>query len=496
MKTDFSVPQRQELRGIVVIYFMTLLKRLRQNIYALIPLLSENIRENYLHFVVLGFILLLVFQLIYSYKSYLNFTFYIKDGHFYLKHGVFKLSDIDIPFDRIQNININQNLLQQVLSVVGVEIETAGKSDAEISIKALRRDDAEALKNLLLEQKQSENQQIDSEKTEPMLSRKRKPIFRLDIGRLFKVGLSSNYLKGFGLVFAFSMTLYQFITDTIKSFSGKELEKDYIELPNTLGYVLAFIGFILVISFIVTIASTVIKYFELKVHQLKHDFEVEYGLLKRINKVIKKEKTQVFEIIENPISKLFGIKTVYVSQASSNELNQKNKIGLVGVGTNEIQILFESLFGLQFSQEFFKTASNYRFCVRLILRYFLLAFAVFIGVSEFFSILSGIAVGISLLVLFAFLSYKRYQKSSVEINEDLIKINSGSIHTRFKYISIYKIQSVALLSNVFQQRNGHADLILYTASGSEKIQYIPKKDAQNILNFLTYKVESTEMSWI
>jgi putative membrane protein len=496
MKIDLSTPQRQDLRGIVVIYFMTVLKQIRHNIYALIPLLNGNIRENYLHFVVIGFLVLLVLQLLYSYKSYLNFTFYIKDGHFYLKHGVFKISDIDIPFDRIQNININQNLLQQILNVVGVEIETAGKSDAEINIKALSRDDAETLKDLLLEQKKTQqavDDSVESEKTSPTKS---KAIFKLDISRLFKVGLSSNYLKGFGLIFAFTVTLYQYIRDILESFGKKDLENEYIDLPSSFEYIIGFVVFILLMSFIVTVASTVIKYFELKVYQLKHDFEVEYGLFKRINKVIKKEKTQVFEIVQNPISDFFKIKSLFVSQASSSEVTAKNKIGLVGVSDAEIRILFSSLFDLPYDQKFIKTSSNYRFWTRLLIRYFILASAIGIGVSFPFTPFVGILTGISLMLPFSFIAYKRYRKSSVEVNEDLIKINSGSIHTRQKYISIYKIQSVALLQNIFQQQNRHADLILHTASGSEKIQYIELDDVQKILNFLSYKVESTQLSWI
>ena len=151
MKTDFYTPQRQNFRGILVIFLMDLVKRIRQNIFAFLPLLSSNIRENYLNYILLGFGLLLLLQLLYSYKNYLNFKFYIQDQRFFLRHGVFKFTDIDIPFDRIQNININQNLIQQMLNVVGFEIETAGQGTAEIKIKALSHEDAKTLKEILLD---------------------------------------------------------------------------------------------------------------------------------------------------------------------------------------------------------------------------------------------------------------------------------------------------------------------------------------------------------
>jgi len=261
-------------------------------------------------------------------------------------------------------------------------------------------------------------------------------------------------------------------------------------------YIFGGLAFVIIVSFLVTIATTVIKYFELKVSKLKQDFEVEYGLFKRINKVIKKEKTQVFEVVENPISKLFGIKSLYVSQASSDELTQKNKIGLVGVSDSEIKILFESLFDLPIDQNFLKSSSNFRYCLRVTYRYLILVIGVSIGVTLLFNPASGIALGIGLLVVFSYLAYLQFKKSSIEVNDDLIKINSGSIHTKHKFISVYKIQSVALGRTIFQQYNGYADLMLYTASGSEKVQYISTQDAQKILNYLTYKAESTRLSWI
>ena len=499
MKVDFSTPQRQDLRGIVVIYFTTLFKRLRQNIYALIPLLSQNIRENYLHYVVLGFIVLLGIQLVYSYKSYLNFKFHMNDAHFYLKEGIFKVSEIDIPFDRIQNININQNLIQQMLNVVGVEIETAGQGNAEISIKALKKEDANALKNKLLEQKhlQQESSLVDQETPSKVKSTSGHQIFKLDLPQLVKVGLSSNYLKGFGLVLAFGLTVLQFINDILTNFTGEKFDPDLDGMPHSSPYlVLSSLVFILVLSFLVTISSTVLKYFDLKVVQLKTDFEVQYGLIKRVNKVIKKEKTQVFETVENPISKFFKIKSLYVSQASSNSLRNKNKIGLVGVSSAEIQILFESLFDLNFNQTFILFHSNFRYGLRLLYRYLILCIAITAFTYVTVNPITGIGAGTVLLCLFAFLSFLQYKKSSLELNDDLIKINSGSIHSKQKYISIHKIQSVALAQNIFQQYNAYADLILYTASGTEKVQYISLEDTYKIINYLTFKTESTELSWI
>ena len=496
MKTDFYTPQRQNFRGILVIFLMDLFKRIRQNIFAFLPLLSSNIRENYLNYILLGFAFLLLLQLLYSYKNYLNFKFYIKDQRFFLRHGVFKFTDIDIPFDRIQNININQNLIQQMLNVVGFEIETAGQGNAEIKIKALSHEDAKTLKEILLVDR---TQKVDESETtdETSKTQSSKVLFKLDIVRLFKVGISSNYLKGLGIVMAFIATLFQYIEDIFSNLFNVDVGETYLnQIPETLGYITGFIVFIVIFAFIVTVFRSVIKYFDLKITKVNNEFEVEYGLLKRVNQVVKKSKTQIFEIEQNPIKDLFKIKNIFISQASSEEVSQKKKIGLVGVSDEEINILFNSLYDLSFPQRFENFNSSWRLMFRLMIRYFILSIGIGIGLYFWQGLVLAISFSLILIFVFGVVAYKTVQKSHIGVNESLIEIHSGSIHTNKKYIAIHKIQSIALKRNWFQQHNQHADLIIYTASGEERVSYLKLEDVLKVVNYLNYKVESSQLSWI
>jgi len=497
MITDFSTPQRQNLRGILVIFLMDLVKRIKQNIFAFLPLLSSNIRQNYWEFIVIGFILLIVLQLLYSYKSYLNFKFHIQDGRFFLRHGVFKFTDVDIAFDRIQNININQNLIQQMLNVVGFEIETAGQGKAEITIKALSREDAIDLKRILLENKTEKFAENNNSEVAKKASTKPKLLFHLNLKRLLKVGISSNYLKGFGLVVAFIASLYQYIEDIFSNFLGVDFGKTYLnQVPETVGYIAGFVVFIITVAFLVTVATSVIKYFELKVTKVDNEFEVDYGLFKRVNQVIKKSKTQVFEVEQNPIKDIFGIKNIFISQASSEELTNKKKIGIVGVSDDEINIMFQSLFDLPFGQDFIIYPSSLRLIFRLLTRYLILSIGISLGLYFWQGLSISLIVFAVLISVFSIIALKTVKKSHIGVNENLVRIHSGSIHTNMKYIATHKIQSLALKRNWFQQRNQHADLLIFTASGVERISYLKYTEALKIINYLNYKIESSQLSWI
>lgn len=504
---DFSIPRLQSFNGIFLIFLTDLAKRVRQNIYILaIPFFQNNLFENYGTYIYAGIIVLVVLQFVFSYLSYKKFKFSIQEDAFHLDHGVIKLSHVEIPFERIQNINLQQNVLQQILNVVGFQIETAGEGTAEIKIKALDKDFANQLKAKLIEEKNKIQTDVSNAEETDMLGSnaedtdetEHSKLFQLDFKTLVKVGVSSNLFKGVGLLIAFFAYLYNFVMDFLTQIYDLNLEEDFKNrIPETLTFITVLILGILILGFLVTVLTTVFKYFDLKIVKNQQNYEVEYGLFKKVNKVIKKSKTQIFEIRSNPIKNAFHIKSVYVSQASSHQVTEKQKIGLVGLSDENLHTLFKSLFQLEFKALSFDIIQSQK---RLFFRYFYKNLILMLGLSVaayiiYFNWVS--IVGLSLLFLgLSLLAMLKVKKSNIGLNSNMISIRKGSIDTKFKFIEIHKLQSVSLSRNVFQQHNGHADLILETASGTVTVEYLKHKKAIQLLNYLIFKVESTEKDWI
>lgn len=503
---DFSKTRLQSFNGIFLIFFTDIAKRVRQNIYILaVPFFQNNLFKNYGIYIYLGLALLIILQFVFSYLSYKKFRFSIQEDAFHLDHGVIKLSHVEIPFERIQNINLQQNVLQQILNVVGFDIETAGEGTAEIKIKALDKDFATALKAKLIEEKNKvENEELNLEADELIEtldvdhSKKDSLLFKLDFKTLIKVGVSSNLFKGVGLLIAFFAYLYNFVMDFLSQFYDLNLEEDFKNrIPETLTFITILILGVLIIGFLITVLTTVFKYFDLKIIKNQQNYEVEYGLFKRVNKVIKKTKTQIFEIRTNPIKNLFKIRSVFVSQASSTQLTEKQKIGLVGLSKENLSILFKSLFHLEMKDLNYEFARSQK---RLFYRYFYKNLIIIIGltIASYFVYFNWVSItGLVVLLLgLSWMALLRVQKSNIGVNSELISVRKGSIDTKFKIIEIHKFQSIKLKRNIFQQYNGHADLIIETASGTIIIQYLKFNEAVELLNFLTFKVETIEKGWI
>jgi len=110
----------------------------------------------YLIFIPLIIFILIWFVTFIYYKIwYNNFYFQFSDKSGVIKSQVIALSNSYVYYDRIQNINVTQGIIERIFGLFSVTIETAGESNKNIAnsglkISGLSKDDAEKIKNFLL----------------------------------------------------------------------------------------------------------------------------------------------------------------------------------------------------------------------------------------------------------------------------------------------------------------------------------------------------------
>ena len=139
---NFSQFRHQSKKGIVIIY-LNLLYKVFKAFWLLLFLFIQKfakIPENTLTFIYIGLGFLLLFFLIRAFLIFKNFQFKIYNNHFILKKGILKKTNTSIPFDRIQTINFEQNLIHQAFNVVSLEIDSAGSNQKEIKLQAIKRE--------------------------------------------------------------------------------------------------------------------------------------------------------------------------------------------------------------------------------------------------------------------------------------------------------------------------------------------------------------------
>ncbi len=497
---NFRSPQRQSFKGVFVLFITDLLKNVRQNfIVLLLPFVNEKIRTDYLWIFLVIVGLLLLLQFIYSYKSYLNYQFYIRNDALCLDYGVFKKSNLEIPFYRIQNISIEQNIVQRVLGVVGLKIDTAGAKSAEVKIKALSETKANELKRELIEIKKNievnetpETRTISTEEgtgTEHVL--------KLGFVQLLKVGISSNFFKGVGIIFVVLTSTYDILSDLFNVFYDDDLNDEiYQTVPKTFSFILFITLFILILGFIITLISVILKYFNLSVVSRDEGFQVNYGLFKKENKFIKTQKTQIIERETNPIKKFFDISNVYVSQASSARVNQKQKIGIVGVNDQQFHKIFQTLFKTDVDKDFYVARTDIRYLIRSFWFQILMTLIFSLPTYFFVDPVLALVFGVIVFIAVGMINYLTVIKSYVAYDPLFLKIGSGSIHTKSSYIPTYKVQSISIRQSILQRRSDLSDLVINTAAGSKRVNFIAYDKAVRIMNRTHYDLHRTNEVWM
>ena len=203
--TDFSQPQRQSLLGVLVMFANTLQKILRA-MWPILLIWLVKMDASKTAFIYLGILAFILIIAIISYLQYYFFTFYIdeENSDFVIQKGVLNKTRITIQLHKIQQVTINQSLIQRLVGVYKLEIDTAGSDKKEATISAISYDLATILKERLIHHSQLENSNffnINQEENAP------NSLIKIGLSSLIKIGFTSNYVKSFALLFLFFSTI-------------------------------------------------------------------------------------------------------------------------------------------------------------------------------------------------------------------------------------------------------------------------------------------------
>ena len=496
---DFSQPQRQSKVGLILIFGTALFHLVRNLWVIVIYFLVKEVDRQVLLLIFLGLFVLLLFTLAYSIVAFLNFKFHIDENNreFVLQKGVISTDIINVPFEKIQQVNFRRNLLQRVIGVYSVVVETAGSQEKEIEIKALFQDKANELADRLMELKHAEagteSTTADLEESPSRESSKKAEWeHHVSLGTLFKLGLTSNYLRGVGLIIAFYFTLReQFMLDEVLP----------AELPRQQmvekGSYLFIIGLLLFGMFI-TVAETVIKYYDLNLKKFRDSLQVEMGLRNNTKVNIRSARVQMVEVGTNPIQKLLKLFTLKISLASSENDLEKSRIKTPGLSPEVVE---------KAKNFFFKREVEER--ARILPHKIILwrkmsrgtipaAIGLIIGLL-YREYISGVILGGVLsvyMVLLTVYNYFYYKRLKLTLDENILVKYSGVWVRREQYVEMYRLQAVSVRQPLWYKRRGIVNLTFHSAGGDITFNGVLKEEIIPLVNYLLYKVEKTSRPWM
>lgn len=439
--------------------------------------------------------------LLMSILSFLRYYYAIEERSVRIQQGVLFRKNTDLPFERIQNVNFEQNIIHQLFAVVRLQLDTAGSAGNEIKIDALPRREAEAIRDYILQQKREMQQEATeeqmAEEAPSALQTSKAPdeeLLHLGLWDLVKIGASQNHIRTALLILGLG---YSFMDDIQGVFRVDVLDEashyagDWVK--STLGLLL----FLLLVAFMATMVRTVLQYFDLRFYKSHEGFRVTAGLFNKQETALRREKVQIIKWSDNPIRRLLGIFTLDIKQAVPVVVAQgKQKAEIPGCYPHQVEEVLRSCFP-GFHEE---TVTGHRihpaFAIRRFIYIGLLPTLAWIAFYYATQATGFLVASIAYPLLVAGLLYLYYWKFRLYVGHRYIRIKSGLLGTSHTVTPHYKIQAVQIIQTLYQHRKGLANLHIHTANGTLSIPYLNLILAQNLRDYILYQVESSKEGWM
>lgn len=443
----------------------TVIKNLGFIIIIIMVLVKKNIHIN-IYLMLMGIFIFLSITVLYEILAWYKNTYEIKENIITVNKGVFEKKTKEIPFSKIQTINICEELKYRIFSLVLLKVDTGNSSLEETEISfVIKKSEAEKFKYTISQFKNKDDNEKSQERVNlEEIDKSNIKEIKVSNRELLLLSLTSgNVLAGMFFIFA----VYNFVNKYLKKFSSEFTEeiKNSIkgihieEMPITkiVCMIVLILMIYLVFSLIVSIISNFIKFYDFSIERHKKDLIIKYGILNKKNYVMPVEKISALYVKQNIIKQLLGLQELHIESIGYG--NENGETSMLYPITNELkkqEIIKELLPEFQFSENIIKSPRRAlrRFIIsNLICPIIICCILTLKFKYGYFSVFG--------LLIFVLKGYLEYINSGIGINSKLICLSNNSFHKTITIIPRNKIQSVVIKTNYFQRRNQIFDFTAY-----------------------------------
>ncbi|MGE6614105.1 PH domain-containing protein [Peribacillus sp. NPDC076916] len=412
-----------------------------------------------------------------AFLQWLRFTYRLEEGEFRIESGVFVRKKRYIKYDRIHSIDISEGIVQRIFSLVKLNIETAGGSQADAVLSAIRKSDADRINAFISEEKNANNP-FDKDKNEVADNAKSSSVFKQTLPQLFVMAATS------GAVGVFLSGAIAFISQFDEMIPFERIFKDYedfIEMGTIILTLFALVA--LLVVYVLATLSMVIKYASFTVIKTDEEIVISRGLLEKRQLTIPIHKIQGIRIMENLIRKPLGLATVYIEYAGGS-MEDKESLSIMLFPLIRKKHLHEKI--LEILPVYETTTEMTPIPKRALSRYVFHKFLYLIpiiGALVWFFRPWGY-LSLLLVPLAIFWAYMQYRDAGWNIEGDLLILSSRFFSKQTLIMQRSRIQSITYKKSWFQNRKELATISASVKSGITSrvgmVADVEEKDCQII----------------
>lgn len=417
------------------------------------------------------------------------YKFHIADSNLHIQTGWIKKKKVSIPLKNIQAVHLEQNFWQQILHVAKLSVDSSGSENVEAKIDALPLEKAEIFRQVLL--RESDKEEAESSNLLPVSQK----TYHLDTSALIKLSLSANHLEAFFILLGLGFNLIDDVERALdvdgwaimQSYTGNVLNQNSIFIYSVWAIGIA------LISILVSVIRTAIKFYNFKLTDNVAGWKITYGLFTRQQKFLPLSKMQVMNWRANWLRKKLDFWVLNAKSIGHNETKRKQHIHLPLTALRDVEQLAGNYMLLGDVKRGSLIEAVY-WKRKVLFSAFPLAFIP--------ALISSFWIGWQALwfvILFGYLVwyyYKWYSNFKWIANIDGIELFEGVWGDNYTLLNWKKIQQVELSQSYFQRPRELASVTFATAGGKVHLPYIQLSVARAITDQVLYLVESREEDWM
>lgn len=378
-----------------------------------------------------------------------RYDYRITDDTFDISSGVFSRREREIPFERIQNVDIAQNVFQRAIGISEVRLETAGGGASEARLRYVSRGEATRLQEIISDRKRGEQSEREPGATHDLL-------FELDQRELGILGVTSANFRLLGfLILALSV---------VASPVAAQQTSPRLAVLLFFGPLVAMGG--LVLLWMVSGIQAVLRYYDFRLTRHGKELRYQRGLLQQYNGTIPLSKIQTLMIRENVLARSVGYASLVIETAGYAPGQDGGSVeSAVPIAKRDrvfkLAHTIEGIEGVTFER------APKRARTRYLARYTIVV-GIVTGLLGGLHALTGdlplwyLAIGLWVLVPPA--AHLKWSHIGYYYDDRHVVTRSGFWTRRTTIVPYYRVQTVSDSQNVFQARRELGTLVVDTAT--------------------------------
>ena len=441
------------------------------------------------------------------------YHYWLEDDRLVVKEGVFFKSLRQVPYERIQNLNVEKNVLHRLFNVATLQVESASGVKPEAVIRVIADDQVKYIQQVIKQRAHAadgtshEVEAVDNtvdinddaeanETTTP-------PLYQMSNKDVSTFGfISHRALLPIGIVASIlSQNDYyrsKFVS-LVQKFVG-ELHVERWALTDWLFYALAFALLMMVTIWLSSILLAFLKLYQFRLARQDNNLHAEMGLLTKITANIPIKRIQLLKIKHSPLHRYF--RKVSVKMETAGGVTEQSGISMSWIAPLISQANAQKLVTAiqpEVNWQAIKWMSlEPRAWKRVFKR---VSFFILLPMVPLLYFYHGWGLLMFALLPMAYIYAKAYvKKAGYAANDEIIAYRHGVIFHTISIVKVAKIQNISYTQTPFDRRNQMARITVDTAGSNPvsqdiNIHYLDVDKVQGLMNKLSMQVSQSKFVW-